>query len=239
MTGRGDPFDRLRAADPAKMGDRETASMDPERIFRQVVASTRPSPLRARRRRRILVLVGAVFLIAAAYVVFRPVTEPLTVACYRAADLDADILVVDAPAAGDPVDVCRPQWSPEGEFGAELGDGPAPDLRACVLESGAVGVFPTASGSQVCADLGLAVPASDSPEENQAVIELRDELVDAFLEECLSVEEARTRVVEAVARHGLEGWQVTVSQSFTEEQPCASLAFDVPAETIELVPVSR
>jgi hypothetical protein len=238
MTGRDDPFERLRAADPARRAGPVSPQVDREQVFQQVVTSTRPNPLRAWRRRRILVLVGAVFLIAAAYVVFRPVTEPLTVACYGAADLDADIVVVDAPAAGDPVDACGPLWSPDGEFGAQLGGSP-PDLQACVLESGAVGVFPTASGSQVCTDLGLAVPAADSMDENQAAIQLRDELVDTFLEECFGVEEARTKVEDALARHGLEDWQVAVPQTFTAERPCASLAFDVPAKAIELVPVSR
>jgi|FLYL01.1.fsa_nt_gi hypothetical protein len=239
MTGLDDPFERLRAADPTRSADPVSAEVDRERIFRQVVTSTRPNPLRALGRRRILVLVGAVFLVAAAYVMFRPVTEPLTVACYGAANLDADIVVVDAPTGGDPVDACRPLWGPDGELGAQFGGSATPDLQACVLESGAVGVFPTASGSQVCTDLGLAVPASDSNGENQAVIGLRDELVDAFLEQCLDVDEARAKVEEALARHGLEGWQVTVTQTFTEERPCASLAFDVPAKTIELVPVSR
>jgi hypothetical protein len=186
-----------------------------------------------------LALVGAVFLIGAAYAVFRPVTDPLTVACYRAADLDTDIVVVEARTVDDSVESCRPLWRADGEFGAQLDGGPPPDLQACVLESGAVGVFPTASGGQICDDLGLAVPASGSPEQNQTVIELRDELVGAFLAECVGVEEARVRVEEALARHGLEGWQVVVTQSFTEERPCTSLAFDVPGETIELVPVSR
>lgn len=235
MTRRDDPFERLRAADPA-------LRLDPgsrERIFQQVVTSGRPGLLRARQRRRVLALVGAVFLMAAAYAVFRPVTEPLTVACYRTANLDSDIVVVEKRTVEDSVESCRPLWSADGEFGAQLGGGPPPDLQACVLESGAVGVFPTASGSQICEDLGLAIPASVSPEQSQAVIDLRDELVDAFLAECVGVQEARTRAEETLTRHGLEGWQVIVTQDFSDQRPCASPAFDVPGETIELVPVSR
>jgi hypothetical protein len=238
VTDRDDPFERLRAADPARRAVPMPA-LDRERIFRQVVTSGRPDPLRVSQRRRMLALVGAVFLMAAAYVVFRPVTEPLTVACYGAADLDADIVVVEARTVDDLVESCRPLWRADGEFGAQLDGGPPPDLQACVLDTGAVGVFPTAAGSQVCDDLGLALPASDSPEQNQAVIELRDELVDAFLAECLGVEEARVRVEEALVRRGLDDWQVIVTQAFTEERPCPSLAFDVPAQTVELVPVSR
>jgi hypothetical protein len=70
--------------------------------------------------------------------------------------------------------------------------------------AGTAGVFPTASGGQVCTDPGLAVPAADSLDENQAPIELRDELVDTFLEECFGVEEARTKVEESLACHGLQ-----------------------------------
>lgn len=242
MTSPRDPFERLRAADPAK-GLPFAGADDPyaQDLYEEIVKwSPGAPPIRDMRpqRRRMVAMVGAVLLMAAAYVVLRPVTEPLTVGCYQSPALESHIVVVPAPVSGDSVDVCVPLWESDGELGREMEGAPPPALQACVLDSGTVGVFPTASGSQVCADLGLAMPDPASQDANRVVVEMSDGLIATFLDRCVPLDEARLTAQEALSRHDLEGWEVVADQEFTVERPCASLAFDVPNKAIRLVPIS-
>jgi hypothetical protein len=66
---------------------------------------------------------------------------------------------------------------------------------------------------------------------------LQEDLVPKFLGTCLSQQEATTIVEGALRSHDLAGWRVMVSESFTEETPCASLAIDSPSRLVRLVPV--
>ena len=104
---------------------------------------------RRRPSKRLLVGVAvatvALVAAAAAWVVTRPADDPTRVACFAAADLEADTAPL-AAGLGDPVAACEEVWR-TGPFQAW---GAVPPLAACVLTSGvhrrlprrAVGVRP-------------------------------------------------------------------------------------------------
>lgn len=238
---RRDPLERFREADPARRTDPARPS-DPaaQTIFQRITTSDdRSTTSRSRRRRRwIPLLVGAVFLMgAASYILFRPVTEPLTVGCYRAAAIDADRVVLPATSDASATDICSSAWAPGGEFAADSAGG-VPPLEACVLDTGTLGVFPSTGTGNVCEQLGLADPDPGSTDDNQAVVELQDALIPQFLDTCLDLTQATAVVESELASRNLDQWQLATNQPFSAERPCASLAIDPVTMTIELIPIS-
>ena len=117
----------------------------------------RPPPAGARGLAVLAVAVTISVAVAGYALVSRPSSKPQNVACFAAADLRADTAVVGVDDAGPGGDVRRPVG--QGLPRAPL---PAP-VRACVLESGVVGVFPEAPGRDVCLDLGLAASRVGAP----------------------------------------------------------------------------
>lgn len=136
----------------------------------------------SRRRARIagraslIVSVAAVIAggagLAAAYVAVQAPTQTDTVRCFAVAttDYESDELGIDAAVAGGEggtsadaaIDLCAAEWAmgalsetPPYLAPAVPGGVPAPvpDLAACVLPSGGVGVFP--GSVDVCLSLGL------------------------------------------------------------------------------------
>jgi len=106
--------------------------------------------------RRILVSVAAltvagIFAAAAyaGYALTRPVTPVVTIGCYESDSLDANTAVL-AAGTKSPVAACTRNWA--SAFGAQ----PPASLAACVLPSGAVGVFPGDTSGDTCKSLGLA-----------------------------------------------------------------------------------
>ena len=115
-----------------------------------LVAELRPQ----RRRRRLLVAVPALLLAVGAtawtaHRLTREISHFESVGCYDRVSLDANVTVID-PQTTDPVAVCASLWR-QGHV--STGTTNVPPLRPCVLESGAVAVFPAADA---CAALGLA-----------------------------------------------------------------------------------
>lgn len=238
MTRPRDPFDRLGQADPARTRDPAQPTSDrAEATYRGIVTSE-PQPRRSPRRwARVPVLVGvALLLAAAAYVLTRPITEPLTVGCYRSASLDADRIVLPANADIPADELCRAEWETGGEFATDSDE--PPPLTECVLETGTIAVFPSVDDGDVCQALGLAPPDQPSDNGNQSIIELQDALVSRFLDECLDLPTATATVEEELARYGFTEWHVISNQPFTADRPCASLAIDPTTRSIELVPIS-
>lgn len=243
MKDGGDPFETLRRINPVDPGtlpeparSREALD-DMERILRGDVSPAERRGFRwlrtlgrARRRRIYLVPVVAVVALGAgtlAWALTRGPTQHLSVGCYAAIGLDARAAVVAANDAS-PVETCREVW-PEA-FGK-----PPPPLQACVLPSGAVGVFPSPEGDS-CQRLNLA-PAPSEPAS--PVVELQNTLVDAFLARCVSESQAR-RIVLAELRHlRLEDWRIVTSGRFDSARPCTSLAFDEKRSQVLLVPIPR
>jgi hypothetical protein len=252
-----DPLELLRALNPIPAGQLDDLARSPaaQTLFVRIVASDpvthrtvirfppRPAPVRPHRRRRaarwVAVLATLSVGVAGYALVARNPPEALAPACFAAADLEADAAVVKA-GRGGPVAACAEAWA-SGVFGA-----PAPaGLRACVLEPGAVGVFPEAPGADVCLALGLAaapgtdgvppsgpapdaLPGTDDPAvDDERFVAFRDAVVARFLGQgCLGAEPAGAIVRQELDRAGLQGWTVEAPGSgFSDERPCASLSF--------------
>jgi len=282
-TERGrDVLERLRACNPVPAGrldDLVWTDLAQAR-FQQIVATPASVPVRprgrlapvpavpgaGRRRRvpRVAVLAGVVGMsvaVAAYAVVTRPSPKPQNVACFAAADLTAQTAVVGVDAKG-PVAACASLW--ERGF---LGTTPPPPLRACLLESGVVGVFPEAVGRDVCLDLGLAAsspPAPPTPDRvnpsgsspaggrlipDEPVVDhtrffaFRDAVLARFVGQgCIGVVAAEAIVREELDRAGLDDWTVTTAggaggPGFSAGRPCASLNFHPEIWSVDLVPL--
>jgi hypothetical protein len=269
----GDPLERLRVLNPVTADELDALvwAEPAQACFRRIVAGEfptaqgRPGRLRAplpaglRRPRRalpvaVLAVVGSMSLVVAGYaLVGRQPSKPQTVACFAAADLQAETAVVGT-GEGGPVATCA-RLRDQGF----LGGAPASTLRPCVLESGAVGVFPQASGRDVCLDLGLAsvsapgggrasssLPSIEPDDPAMAAARFtafRDAVLPRFVGQgCVGARPAEMIVREELARAGLEGWSVVSGVGedglgFSAERPCASLNFKPEVRTVELAPV--
>lgn len=194
-----------------------------------------PAPRRFRRSRPPLIPVAAaaaaLSLGFTVYAMNRDVTEPSGIGCYAAADVDANTVVVGADGRA-PVAVCEAVWA-RGAFGPQE----TPPLAACVLTTGAVGVFP--GGPDTCEALELApVDQSAYGAEAGGFITLRTALVDRFLGAgCVNEQAATDAVREELATQGASGWSVITKSRFTAARPCASLAFDAEDQKVILVPI--
>jgi len=202
----------------------------------------------AQRRRRplALVLVPAVLAVLAVtgfttYALTREPTHLESVGCFETAELDGSIAIVNADGRG-PTAICAELWRQ-----GDMGPGPAPEsLAACVLERGAIGVFPS-SDKDTCEQLGLA----DLPSTYAAEVERFAPLRDAIAAElgasygsterdprCLREAEARTLVRRELAARGYENWSIEVIGNGFTESPCAAvgLGFDGERKVVFLVP---
>lgn len=201
---------------------------------------------RRRRRRLVLVLVPAVVAVLAVtgfttYALTREPTQLESVGCYETAELDGNIAVINADGR-DPTAICAELWRQ-----GVMGHGPAPEsLAACVLESGAVGVFPS-SGADTCEQLGLADLPPTYTAEAERFATLRDAIVALFYVEpsagsdgdpnCVREEEARVLVRRELDAHGYGDWGIEVlGGGFTAENPCAGVGFDGERKVVILVP---
>src|SRR5438132_6363501 len=124
---------------------------------------TRQPAAERRRRRFVLVLVPAVVVLLAAtaftaYSLTRNPTHLESIGCYDSASLTANTAIVSADGR-DPVAICSEVWQ-QGALGTHV----PKRLAACVLHTGAIGVFPR-TGENTCGALGLApLPASYAAE---------------------------------------------------------------------------
>lgn len=145
----------------------------------------------------------------------------------------------------DPVAVCAEVWQ-QGAFGAA----PHPDaLETCVLESGAVGVFPS-SGTRACTRLGLAPVPASYRKKARRITELREAIVRHFGEppSGASAGDGKWRGRDGSPRVGparrrcsrVRDWRIEISgEGFTDERPCAEPTVDPVREVLTLIPVWR
>lgn len=208
--------------------------------------STFDRKTRRRRRRFALVVVPAAIAILAAtgfttYALTREPTHLESVGCYDRASLEANVAVVNADGR-DPTAICNEIWQR-----GDLPGVPVPTkLAACVLESGAIGVFPSSDAS-TCEKLGLADLPASYAQEGKRFAALRDAIVAKVGEpasgstrggpQCVGEDEARAVVRQELDSHGYQDWTVKVAGGeFSAATPCADVSFDGGA--VLLVPVS-
>lgn len=235
-----DPFELLRRMNPVRPGELPDAdSPEAQALLEQIVErSTRPrkSLLRLPHRRRTyaVVLVAAVALgAAAAWAVTRGETKHLTIGCYAETSLDAKTAVIPAGTASLEA-ACAAVWR-SGTFGSKA----VPRLQACILPSGAIGVFPTRDG-RACERLHLANAQPRTPERAQPTTGLKNALVDRFLAaSCLTEDEGLGIVEDELRKRHLSTWRVRAAAPFTPARPCATLAFDEEQQTVLLTPAPR
>lgn len=254
MTDRSDPLERLRAANPVHAEQLPDASESARARaqFEEITAvetlypaepdTVHPVPATRRRRRRRLVPFVALASLslggAAAYaLVTRDATTTHSVACYQNADLRATTAVV-ASDGRTPVEVCAEAWK-QGAFGSV----PAPPLQGCVLESGVAGVFPSTTGEDVCAKLGLATLSASPPGAADGnFLAFKDSVVQRFTNEsCVDPGRGSAIVREELDRAGLNSWTVVTGEGvegegFSAQRPCAGLAFEQTQHQVVLVP---
>jgi hypothetical protein len=207
------------------------------------------SSVERRRRRLALVLVPAAVVLLSAtafttYALTRTPTHLESVGCYDRENLEANTAIVDADGR-DPVAICSQVWQQGG-----LGTGPRPKrLEACVLSTGAIGVFPS-SAADTCAKLGLApVPGSYATEAKRFAA-LRNAIVSRLGEpasgssrrgpECVGEGAARDLVRRELNAHGYSDWEIEIAGgNFSADRPCAEPSFDTAGKVVLLVPASR
>jgi hypothetical protein len=202
--------------------------------------------VRRRRRRLFLVLAPAAAVLLAVtgfttYALTREPTHLESVGCFETAELDANVAIVNADGR-DPAVICAELWQ-QGAMGA----GAAPDsLAACVLDTGAIGVFPS-SGESTCEELGLADLPPTYAAERKRFAELRDAIVAQIGEpatgsspstlKCVSEADARALIRRELDAHGYGDWGIEVpGDGYTAERPCLQVAFDGERRMVLLVP---
>lgn len=246
-----DAFEALRLANPVPdESSVATLLLDPYAMLDTVLARSAPPAGRQCDGRRLVATVGVSAvalggLVGGRYILDRPTTKPISVACFGSADLQARS-VVDT-GSGDPVDRCGQAWR-DGAFG-RVSD--PPPLVECVLPSGAVGVFPGSSAA-TCDSLGAARPApgggqppavpGDGTGTAADAIALRTALTEAITSaRCTTAEEARQVVDRELAARGLGAWRIQEGAGdgggFDAVRRCASVAIDVERRLVILVPV--
>ena len=203
---------------------------------------------RRRRRRLALVLVPAVLAVLAVtgfttYALTREPNHLESIGCFETAELDGSIAIVNADGR-NPTAICAELWRQ-----GDMGHGPAPEkLAACVLETGAVGVFPS-SGKDTCEQLGLTDLPPTYAAEAERFAALRDAIATELgasyggterAPKCLREEEARALVRHELAARGYEDWSIEVIGGGFAESPCAAvgLGFDGERKIVFLVPES-
>jgi hypothetical protein len=201
-----------------------------------------------RRRRLVIALIPAMVVLLAAtafttYALTREPTHLESIGCFDRANLEANTAIVSADGRS-PIAICSEVWQ-EGALGKNV----PKQLEACVLQTGAIGVFPS-SGADTCGELGLApLPASYAVEAKRFAA-LRDAIVSQLGEpasgsskrgpQCVGEEAARTLVRQELDAHSFNDWQIEVAGgSFSAERPCAEPSFDTGDKVILLVPASR
>ena len=190
-------------------------------------------------RRRLVVALAALGVVLTAsgfgaYALTRD--EPThfdSIGCFEKADLGANAAIVGVDGRS-PTEICAEVWATGG-----FGPGRAvPALQACVLETGAVGVFP-GSGAEVCNRLGIAALGPGYEAKAARFAALRDDIV-AGLQRCVGEEGARAVVRGELNAHGFAGWRFELVAPFTAERPCAELGgLDVERKRVVVVPGER
>lgn len=250
MTEDTDPIEALRAANPVdsrRLTD-PSASSSARALFEEITMSPQilappsstvddsdDSKLPRRLTRRVVmapvIAIAVVGLAAFAWAIApSTVTKPTTVGCYAADSLSSDAAVIDG--GSDPIGACSGLWAK-----GQLGPPSAPLLAACVLPSGALGVFPSSSGEAVCGQMNLATPTQPYPNgESRAFESFKGAVVADFTAtSCMSPAQAQSTVTRELDGHGLSTW-TTSKATFTADRPCAGLAFNTDEHQVLLVP---
>jgi hypothetical protein len=201
-----------------------------------------------RRRRIVLAFAAAALVLVAAtgfttYSLLREPTHLMSIGCYETASESANVAIVDTDGRS-PVEICAELWK-GGTMGAPMPRA----LAACVLGTGAIGVFP-GSREGTCTGLGLADVDAATLAELERFSTLRRAILAELGEpatgsspgssKCLGEQPARAVTRRELDAHGYGEWTIDVAgDGFTAERPCAEAAFDHGQKVVTLIPVWR
>jgi hypothetical protein len=201
-----------------------------------------------RRRRIVLAFAAAALVLVAAtgfttYSLLREPTHLMSIGCYETASESANVAIVDTDGRS-PVEICAELWK-GGTMGALMPRA----LAACVLGTGAIGVFP-GSREGTCTGLGLADVDAATLAELERFSTLRRAILAELGEpatgsspgssKCLGEQPARAVTRRELDAHGYGEWTIDVAgDGFTAERPCAEAAFDHGQKVVTLIPVWR
>jgi hypothetical protein len=153
-------LDRVRAADPAPFetvrgwSRSDEGRAVAERVVREAAAVNVPATERRRLRGPFLLAAALVLVVVGASLVLgEKASDALSVGCYGAARLDADLAVIPIGDAASPVDACAGRWR------SLFGETAPARLVACTLPGGGHGVFPVPEGrdpATLCSELGAS-----------------------------------------------------------------------------------
>lgn len=236
-----DPFEILTdSAVEARRRCNEPLDLDSDpaaaAILRRVMAGTL-TPLRRRRRRRrtiigvVVVGLAAGSAVAASSWIRRTPATVRALACWNHANPNSGDHVTLGTRFGreDPIDTCARLWAdPQNQAYAVTGP-----FVTCVADYGTAVVIPGAS-EQACDDADLDRFDGNIPAELLAIRDVEDDLADQLLAGiCFDEPAATTAVRDALDRHGLEGWTVTLTTSSEADgtDVCAIFAFDEATST--------
>jgi hypothetical protein len=211
-----DPFEVFERLDPFEPDVSMVTDADEERLQRILASPISVPQSKSGRRRWMLGLgVGAMVVATAAFALVRRehATNPTGIACYAAANLDAEIAVV-GPSL-DPITSCATAWSD-----GTLSSAGAPQLTACVTETGVVAVFP--GDVAVCSKLGLAELDPERNDEQQAVVELQERMASVYSGACLRQPDALATAQRLLDESGLTGWKVQLAENFPPGLECGA-----------------
>lgn len=241
MAKRDEAFETFRAANPV---DESTVpgpdSPEARALLTRITATAHDQPSRGRAytRRRlattIAVAILTLALAAAAWLTFRDITDPISVVCYREANLESD--VSDAPIEGElDVSLCEGAWR-DGILVNEdiVPAGQVPQLVGCALDSGNLAVFPS-DDDTLCVRLGLAQPDPASVSEAQEIRQLTADLVEHFSrQDCQPIEAAEQDVRAILDSYDLRDWGVTVMPGDARDR-CASFGLEADDQTVLII----
>lgn len=233
-----DPFELFRSMSPLDNSESGELSATDEQLLARILATPvdeQPGVAKQRpTRRRLAVATGVVMTAALATAAFtflrsEPVTNPTAVSCYSTADLGGDIVGLGSSA--DPIEACRAVWR-EGDLRT---DGTVPPLVGCVNAAGAAAVFP--GEGDVCERLGLPNLEAGLTDEQVAIIELQETLIDTFLDRCFTEDEAVAEARRQLDAAGLDNWTAEPAEAFPVGLSCAGVGVDPNNELVIVVGV--
>lgn len=173
------------------------------------------------------------------YKLTREPTRVQSIGCYDRADLGASVAVI-SNTAPDPVTACAAIWQ-----AGDLAGKPAkvPPLTACVLETGAVAVFPGRPGT--CEELGIASLSVEGRDQLARMAELNAVLDARFgtgsgskaRTACVGEVDARRFIRAQLDARGYRDWRIELVYPFNAERRCAYALPEPERGVVTLTPL--
>lgn len=223
-----DPFEIVAAANPVPALV-ERLPGDDEMLAR--ILAMPPAAAPKRRPRKRIIWIGAGVAVAsvglAAYAFLREESpkNPISLTCYLTPQRQPSKQVV-VGMSPDPIAVCGELWT-NGTI-ASLRE--APELTACVLDTGVVAVLPGNKG--VCAKIGLANWVGELTDEETNLIAFQEAFSAQFGERCVAEDDAMPLVRSLMVQFGYSDWTVVERGGYSTTRQCTAAGINVEEKLV-------